>query len=67
MLYCVGFFAFILLVVVILAVIGLGWANFSSGIITGFEKVIDIGTPILKNLTQEAKEHVNSPTELRNT
>jgi len=41
--------------VVILAVIGLGWKTFSSGIITGFEKAVDIGTPIIKNLTQEAK------------
>jgi cell shape-determining protein MreC len=62
-----GFFAFVLLIVVILAVIGLGWSSFSSGIITGFEKVIDIGTPILKNLTQEATEHVNSPVQQRNT
>jgi hypothetical protein len=59
-----GFFAFVLLIVVILAVIGLGWNSFSSGIITGFEKVVDIGTHILKNLTQEAREQA-SPEQLR--
>ncbi|MGA7369613.1 MAG: hypothetical protein WBX01_10835 [Nitrososphaeraceae archaeon] len=40
---------------------GLGWKTFSSGVITGFEKAVDLGTPIIKDLTQEAKEHVNSP------
>jgi chromosome segregation ATPase len=31
------------------------------GIITGFEKAVEIGTPIIKNLTQEAKDYANSP------
>jgi hypothetical protein len=36
---------------------------FSSGVISGFEKAIDIGTPIIKNLTQEARDHgFNPPT-----
>jgi hypothetical protein len=30
---------------------GLGWQMFPSGVIGGFERVIDIGTPIIKNLT----------------
>jgi hypothetical protein len=34
--------------------VGLGWKTLSSGVITGFEKAVDIGTPIIKNLTQEA-------------
>jgi hypothetical protein len=34
---------------------------FSSGVISGFEKAIDIGTPIIKNLTQEARDYVYSP------
>ena len=56
-----GLFTLILIVVVILAVIGLGWKNFSSGVISGFETVLDVGQPIVKNLTQEAKEYVNNP------
>jgi hypothetical protein len=59
-----GLFGLLLLVVVILAIMGLGWKTFSSGVITGFEKAVDVGTPIIKNLTQEAKEYVNSPEQL---
>ena len=59
-----GLFGLLLLVVIVLAIIGLGWTTFSSGIITGFEKAIDIGTPIIKNLTQEAKEYVDSPEQI---
>jgi hypothetical protein len=58
-----GLFGFVLLVVIVLAVLGLGWQMFSSGVISGFEKAIDIGTPIIKNLTQEARDHgFNPPT-----
>ncbi|MGH9910969.1 MAG: hypothetical protein ACRD4W_00840 [Nitrososphaeraceae archaeon] len=62
-----GLFGFILLAVVILAVIGLGWQTFSSGVITGFEKALDVGTPIIKELTQEAKDYMNSPEQLKTT
>jgi hypothetical protein len=55
-----GLFGFIL-VVIILAVFGLGWQTFSSGVITGFEKAVDVGAPIVKDLTQEARNYVNSP------
>ena len=47
--------------------LGLGWNTFSSGVITGFDKAVDIGTPIIKDLTREAKEYVNSPEQLRTT
>jgi len=56
-----GIFGFLLFAVIILAIIGLGWKTFSSGVITGFERAVDITTPIIKNLTQEARDHVNSP------
>jgi hypothetical protein len=56
-----GFFGFILLGVVILAVLGLGWKSFTSAVITGFDKAVEFGSPIVKNLTQEAREYVNSP------
>lgn len=49
------------LIVVILAVIGLGWKTFSSGVISGFETILDVGQPVINNLTNEAKEYVNNP------
>ena len=60
-----GLFGFILLVVIILAVLGLGWNTYSAGVITGFDKAVDIGAPVIKNLTQEAKDYVNSPEQPR--
>jgi hypothetical protein len=48
------------LAVVILAILGLGWNIYSSGVIAGFEKAIDIGIPIAKDLTQQAKDYVSS-------
>jgi hypothetical protein len=62
-----GLFGLLLLIVIILAIVGLGWKTFSSGIITGFEKAVDIGTPIIKNLTQEAKDYANSSEQLKTT
>lgn len=56
-----GLLTFFLVIVVILAIVGLGWKTFSSGVIIGFDKVVDIGMPIIKNLTQEAREYMNSP------
>ncbi|MFY9964598.1 MAG: hypothetical protein WBL44_17795 [Nitrososphaeraceae archaeon] len=65
--YEMGLFGFILLIVVILAIMGLGWQTFSAGVITGFDKAIDVGTPIIKELTQEARDHVNNPEQLTTT
>ena len=50
--------------VIILAVFGLGWQTFSSGVITGFDKAVEVGGTIVNNLTQEAREYVNSPEQL---
>jgi hypothetical protein len=54
-----GVLTLVLIVLVILAMIGLGWEVFSSGVISGFETVLDVSQPIIKNLTQ-AKEYVGS-------
>ncbi|HYZ58758.1 MAG TPA: hypothetical protein VE544_03795 [Nitrososphaeraceae archaeon] len=62
-----GLFGFILLVVIILAIVGLGWKTFSAGIITGFDRAVDVGTPIIKNLTQEARDYADSPKQLSTT
>jgi hypothetical protein len=58
----VGLFTVLLIVIVVLAVIGVGWKTFSVGVISGFDRVINVGAPIVKDLTQEAKEIVNDPT-----
>ncbi len=62
-----GLFGFILLVVIILAILGLGWETFSSGVISGFDKALDVGTPVIKNLTQEARDYVDSSEQLKTT
>jgi hypothetical protein len=31
------------------------------GLINGFERVIDVGAPFVKDLTQEARDIVNDP------
>jgi hypothetical protein len=60
-----GLFGLVLLVLIVLAIAGLGWEVLSSGVIDGFEKAVDIGTPIIKNLTHEAREYTNDMEELR--
>ena len=62
-----GLLTFLLVIVIILAIVGLGRKTFSSGVITGFDKAVDIGTPVIKDLTQEAREYVSSPEQLRPT
>jgi hypothetical protein len=52
-------------VVIVLAVIGIGWETFSVGVINGFESVIDVGAPFVKDLTQEARDIVNDPNFVR--
>jgi hypothetical protein len=42
-------------------------AIIDDGVITGFEKALDVGTPIIKRLTQEARDYVNSPEQLTTT
>lgn len=49
------------MIVVVLAIVGLGWRMFSSGVLSGFEKVINVGQPLVKNLTDQAKQYVNNP------
>ena len=53
-----GLFTLLLVVIVILAIIGLGWKSVSSGVIIGFET--DVGQPVIKNLTQEVRNYVNN-------
>jgi hypothetical protein len=56
-----GLFTVLMIVVVVLAIIGIGWSSFSVGVINGFERVIDMGTSFVNDLTQEGKEILNDP------
>ncbi|MER5174466.1 MAG: hypothetical protein ABJB76_12720 [Candidatus Nitrosocosmicus sp.] len=46
-----------LVVVIVLAIIGMGWSNFLSSVFNGFEKVKN--SPLIKNLTETSKTQVN--------
>jgi hypothetical protein len=56
-----GLFTWIIVAVVVLAIIGLGWQTFFSGVWRGVEKVAS--SPIVRNVTNEAEEFVANATE----
>ena len=56
-----GLFTWIVVAVLILAIIGLGWQTFFSGVSRGVEKIA--GSPIVRNVTNEAEEFVVNATE----
>jgi hypothetical protein len=56
-----GLFTWIVVAVVALAIIGLGWQTFFSGVARGAEKVAS--DPIVKNVTDEAEEFAANATE----
>jgi uncharacterized membrane protein len=55
-LFYMGALTLVILIIVVLAIIGLGWQVFVSGVFKGAEKIINT-TPVLKNTTQEAKQY----------
>jgi hypothetical protein len=56
-----GLFTVLLVVVIFLAIVGMGWKTFSLGVINGFDKAVDVGTPLVKDLTQQATEYIQDP------
>ncbi len=56
-----GLFTVLLVVVVVLAIVGMGWKTFSIGVINGFDRALDVGTPLVKDLTQQATEYIQDP------
>ncbi|MEW6603791.1 MAG: hypothetical protein AB1351_03765 [Thermoproteota archaeon] len=50
----------IMLVVVILAIIGLGWQTFFTGVSRGGEKIAS--NPLVRNVTNEVEEFVANAT-----
>jgi hypothetical protein len=55
-----AFFTVLMIVIVVLAIIGIGWSTFSVGVINGFERVIDMGRSFVNDLTQEGKHFLNT-------
>ena len=51
-----GALTWIILIIVVLAIIGLGWQVFVSGVFKGAEKIINTN-PVIKNTTLEAKQY----------
>ena len=58
-----GLFTIIMVAVVVLAVIGLGWKTFMSGILSGFDTVVEKGGPALKQLTNSAKDQIKNTSD----
>ena len=56
-----GLFTVLLVVVIFLAIVGMGWKTFSLGVINGFDRAVDVGTPLVKDLTQQATEYIQDP------
>jgi len=56
-----GLFTVLLVVVIFLAIVGMGWKTFSLGVINGFDRAIDVGTPLVKDLSQQATEYIQDP------
>lgn len=56
-----GLFTVLLVVVIVLAIVGMGWKTFSLGVINGFDRAVDVGTPLVKDLTQQATEYIQDP------
>jgi anionic cell wall polymer biosynthesis LytR-Cps2A-Psr (LCP) family protein len=57
-----GLVTWITIVVLILAIIGLGWHTFVSGVFKGAEKIIN-GNPEIKNITEKAKQYIVNVTK----
>jgi len=51
-----GLITWVVIAIVILAIIGLGWQTFFSGVWQGAQKVGQI--PLVQNLTREVKDKV---------
>jgi uncharacterized membrane protein len=57
-----GLITWIIVAIVILAIIGLGWRVFVSGVFKGAQEIID-SNPIVKNITEKAKRYLSNITK----
>ena len=64
---CMGVVTLIVIIVVVLAIVGLGWDVFVSGVYKGAEKIMGNmnNSVLLKNLTKKAQQLINGLTTNR--
>jgi hypothetical protein len=53
-----GLFTILLVVVIVLAIVGLGWKTFSIDVINGFDRALDVSTPLVKDLDSTGTEYI---------
>ena len=56
-----GLITWIVIAIVVLAIIGIGWQAFVSGVFKGAKK-LGITTPAIKNVTEKATQFINNVT-----
>ena len=58
-----GLITWIIIAIIILAIIGIGWQAFISGVFKGAKKLgITPSNPIIKNVTERARQFLNNVT-----
>lgn len=61
-----GLITLIVIIVVVLAIVGLGWNVFVSGVYKGAEKIMgNMNSVLIKNLTKKAEQLINGLTTNR--
>lgn len=61
-----GLVTLIVIIVVVLAIVGLGWNVFVSGVYKGAEKIMgNMNSVLIKNLTKKAEQLINGLTTNR--
>jgi hypothetical protein len=54
-----GLITWIAISIIILAIIGIGWQAFISGVFNGAKK-LGITTPTMKNITEKARQYISN-------
>ena len=58
-----GLITWIVIAIIILAIIGIGWQAFISGVFKGAKKLgITANTPAIRNVTEKARQFINNVT-----
>ena len=56
-----GLFTILLVVVIVLAIVGLGWKTFSIGVINGYDRALERGSTLVKDLTSTGNGVCHNP------
>jgi hypothetical protein len=58
-----GLITWIVIAIIILAIIGIGWQAFISGVFKGAKKLgITANNPAIRNVTEKARQFINNVT-----